>query len=297
MIKDMSAKLRRELELGLDRLTAQVNDPLERLVQSLKLVRDCLNRLKQLIGVYPFATKADEIYFFKYIKPAFYCHQIYCTEIYTVETGLPFGDVAKQLQFLGDELTYVERYFKKYAFLYQYYKLNADELDNLYFIRGGLAQTVLLPNVPELDPAFSTSCDYLFSKFRAYDMLKAWLQDKIAYLKGNPADPITNANTRPAEDLQWTGDAINLAELGYGLYHAGQLNNGTAGIAQIFRWLEEKLRVKVGIPAKRFAEIRARKRLSRTRFLDEMKDGILRKLEQEENHQTGKAGNRDKDAD
>jgi len=288
MIQEMSSKLLQELELGLERFTAQVSDPLERLVQSLKLIRDSLHKLKQLMETYPFDTKEEEIYFFKCIKPAFYCHQIYCTEMYTIETGFPFGDVGKQLVFLESELTYLDRYFKKHAFLYQYYKLGAGDLDSLYFVRGVAVQTILLPNVPELDPAFSTSCDYLFSKFKAFDLLKAWLQEKQLYLNGNSENPITDFNAPAKNDLHWTGDTINLAELGYGLFHSGQINNGTAGISQIFRWLEERLKVNIGIPAKRFAEIRGRKRVSRTRFMDDMKEALIRKMEQDESHNTGK---------
>jgi hypothetical protein len=296
MIKETSAKLLRELELALDRLTAQERDPLERLVQSLKLVREALQKLKQVVLQNPFNEAFPEAYFFKYIKPAFYCQQIYCTEMYTIETGLPFGDSIKQVSFLESEVSYLDRYLNKYAFLYQYFKLDAKDLDNLYFVRGVSVQSILLPQVPEPDPNFSTSCDYLFSKFRAYDMLKAWLLEKLLYLKGNPNQPISNLNTLKTEDLFWTGDAINLAELGYGLYHSGQLNNGTAGIGQIFRWLEEKLKITIGVPAKRFAEIRGRKRLSRTKFIDELKDGIIRKLDQEENlANKGNRQKRDKD--
>jgi hypothetical protein len=297
MIKELSSKLLHELELGLDRVTTQVSNPLEKSLQSLKLIRDALKKLKQLILEYPIDDEQAEILLFKYIKPSFYCHQIYCTEMYTIETDLPFGDVSKQLLFLEEELSYVERFFKKYAFLYQYYKLDANDMDSLYFVRGKEAQTVLLPNVPELDPNFSTGCGYLFSKFKAFEMLKAWLQEKMACLKVNPNNPIIDFNGTVMPDLRWTGDAINLAELGYGIYYSSQLNNGTAGIAQIFRWLEEKLHIKIGIPAKRFAEIRARKRLSRTRFIDEMKDGILRKLEQEEAHNSHEVSNREREKD
>src|SRR5690606_4887243 len=103
-------------ELGLERLKAQQQDPLERLVQSLKQVNDSLEKLRTLVKLHSFGDKESEILFFKYTKPAFSCHKIYCTEMYTIETGLPFGDIDKQLCFLEGELTYIERYFKKYAF-------------------------------------------------------------------------------------------------------------------------------------------------------------------------------------
>jgi len=275
MIKEISKKLLSELELGLEELTAEVDNPLERLVQNLKLIRHYLDELKQMTLQSPFEHELEEIHLFKYIKPAFYCYHIYCREMYTIETALPFGNIERQVVFLEDELAYVERYFKKYAFLYQYYKLDANELDGTFFVRGKEVQTILLPNVPELDPSFSTSCDYLFSKFRAFEMLKTWLQEKISDLRG---DPLADSNAIPTHGLRWTGDSINLVEIAYGWYFTGEINNGNAGIGEIVKMLEKVFKITIGKPSRRFAEIRQRKRLSNTQYIDQMKASIAKKL-------------------
>jgi len=282
MIRQTIETLEREMQLDLNRISAQVDEPLERLSQSLTLVQGALHKLKQHILDHGFHDPLEEIFFFKKVKPAFYCHMIYATEIYTIETGLPLADKQKERIFIEDELKYLDRYLNKYAFQYHYYKFNATELDLLYFTRNIKGQSLLVPNVPDLDPDFSTACDYLFSKFKAFDMLKEWLHAKMAGINEINMIGAGNRSDGVPSDLQWTGDRINLAELGYALYFTGQLNNGTAGVAQIFRWLEDKLKVNIGVPAKRFAEISARKRLSRTKYIDEMKDSILRKLDNEE---------------
>lgn len=85
--------------------------------------------------------------------------------------------------------------------------------------------------------------------------------------------------------MNWTGDTINLAEIGIGIYHTKQLNNGTASLSDIFRWLEEKFQVNIGVPSKRLAELRRRKRLSRTRYLDEMKESVVQKLDKEDEYE------------
>jgi len=128
-------------------------------------------------------------------------------------------------------------------------------------------------------------------------MLKSWLLEKQAYLKSNPAAPFTDLTSTSTEQMRWTGDTINLAELGYGLYCTGQLNNGAAGISQIFRWLEEKLQVSIGIPAKRFAAIRGRKRLSQTKYMDEMKDSILKKIEKDDGYSPNQINRRGRELD
>lgn len=280
MLKQQVARLQMQMEQDLEQLSFQSIQPLKKLISAIKLIRFSLSKLKDDVETYPFKDEPEEIEFFKHVKPSFFQWQIYYTELYTIETGFPLSDREKQIAYLAQEMSYIDRFFQQYAFLYQYYKLDADELDHLYFSRGVDSQSVLFPNIPELNPGFATSGDYLFSKFMAFEKLKSWLIEKMLYLQGNPTNPL-QIGTEP-DDLKWTGDTINLAEIGIGIYQTKQLNNGTATLSQIFRWLEEKLKVKIGIPSKRLSELRRRKRLSRTQYLDEMKENIIQKLDKED---------------
>lgn len=283
MNTELSKKLQLQLEQELERLSNDTKDPVSKFTNALRLIREALRKLRHYLDDHPFKDQTEEIQFFKVIKPNIYRWKIFYSELFTIEDNLPLRDVDKQIEYLEQELHFIERFFYQYQFQYQYHKLNADELDALYFVRGVELQSVLLPNVPELDPAFSTSCDYLFSKIKAYELLKEWVQERLSYLKKNPLS-MENILQGISGEMRWTGDAINLVELGYGLYYTGQLNNGTAKVGEIFRWLEEKLGVNIGIPAKRFAEIRSRKRLSRTNYIDEMKDAIANKLDKEDEY-------------
>jgi len=289
MIQEISTRLLKQLEEDLEHTCFQIKDPFQRWTATLKITREALKRLRAHVNDLKFKDKAEEIPIFKLIKPSFYQWQIYYTELYNIEINLPYGDTEKQAGFLELELLYIERFFRQYAFLYQYYKLNATELDNIYFVRGAEMQSILLPEIPDLDPEFSTSCDYLFSKFKAFDALKDWVLERLLLLKKKNIDPQALSGNLHAGEMNWTGDTIDLAEVGLGFYHTGKLNNGTAGLGEIFRWLEEKFNVNIGIPAKRFAELRKRKRLSRTRYLNEMRDSLNLKMENEDEYvPTGK---------
>ncbi|XHR95549.1 RteC domain-containing protein [Mucilaginibacter sp. UC70_90] len=289
MIQEISNRLLKQLENDLEQACFQIKDPLQRLTMVLKLIREALKRLKVHVRDLKFKDKEEEIPIFKYIKPSFYQWQIYYTELYNIEINLPHSDPEKQATFLEQELHYIERFFRQYAFLYQYFRLNATELDSLYFVRGAEMQSILLPEVPDLDPGFSTSCDYLFSKFRAFEALKEWILERLQLLKKKIIDPQALFGSLYAGDMNWTGDTIDLAEVGLAFYHTGKLNNGTAGLGEIFRWLEEVFHVNIGVPAKRFAELRKRKRLSRTRYLNEMRDSLNLKMENDDEYiPTGK---------
>jgi len=290
MNQELSTRLLKQLEQDLEQQSFQIKDPLEKLIASLNAIRQALDKLKSFLKDKPFKTDEEQIKFFKYTKPAFYQWQIYYAELYTIETGLPFSDAEKQVAFLDQELYYIERFFQQYAFIYQYYKLNANELDSLYFMRGGQVQSVLLPNVPDLNPEFSTSCDYLFSKFKAFENLKEWVSERLLYLKKNP-----HMSYQPETDIgemNWTGDTINLAEIAIGIYHTVQVNNGSASLAEIFKGLEAMFHVNIGIPSKRMAELRRRKRLGRTQYLDEMRESIIRKLDKEDGYEPDKVNKR-----
>jgi len=290
MIQEISARLLKQLEEDLERICLQVRDPFGRWTGCLKLIRDALKKLKIHFEEHPPKEPSEEIPFFKYIKPAFYQWNIYYTELYQVETSLPKDNADKQVAALELELHYIERFFRQYAFLYQYYKLNADELDSLYFVRGGQPQPVLVAGIPDLDPEFSTSCDYLFSKFRAYEQLKEWLIEKLLSLRRNPLAPYQPG--AESGELHWTDDTINLAEIGIGIHQTAQVNNGTASIAEIFRVLEEAFHVSLGIPSKRVSELRRRKRLSRTQFLDNMKDKVNDRFDKENEYDPNKGKKR-----
>lgn len=294
MIQEISNRLLSQLEKDLEQACFQFKDPFQRWTASLKLIRDALKKLKVHVDQHPFKDKTEEIPIFKYIKPAFYHWNIYYTELYEIETNLPKDDADKQIAALELELHYIARFFRQYAFLYQYYKLNADELDNIYFVRGAEPQNILLPNIPDLDPEFSTSCDYLFSKFKAFENLKEWITEKLLSLKRNPQTPYQPG--ADAGELHWTGDTINLAEIGIGIYHTVQVNNGSASIADIFKGLEETFHVSLGVPSKRVSELRRRKRLGRTQYLGEMQDSIDRKFDKENEYEPDK-GNKRKPAE
>lgn len=272
----------KKLEQGISEINAQVSEPQERISRSMELVRHSISRLRGFVVEYGFLDQDDEIYFFKHLKPLFCCLQIYAHEHYQLELRFPMGDVAAQHAFLKQELSYVEHYFSQYALQYQYFKFGASDLDQLYFLRSSRGESLLVPQIPDLDPAFSTPCDYLFARFRALEMVRDWILEQSALLAASPGVAISSLSRTDSVELKWTGDSVNLAELAYGLYLSKQLNKGTAGIAQIFRWLEEKLQVQVGMPSKRFASIRSRKRLSQTKFLDEMKEALMHKIELED---------------
>lgn len=281
MIQQLSSKLLKQLEQELEQIASQSKDPLEKLTSALRPIRQALQRLKHYLNENPFDSKEEEIRFFKYIKPDFYCWQIYYTELYTIEAGKPHGNAIKQTAYLEQELRYIERFFQQYQFHYQYYRLNADELDSLYFVRGVEVQSVLLPNLPDVDPSFSTSSDYLFSKIKAFELLQEHIQNEIRELDPQSYPPKNPQDLNNTGSLTWTGDKTNLVEVIYGLFYTGQLNNGNASVADIIKWMEQHLHIDLHRAYRNFLDIRTRKRDSHTRYLDKMRASIQQRVDED----------------
>lgn len=278
-------KLLVQLTDGLAGIAGQKLTAVQRLSAALQLIRSMLLLLREQVLAHPFEGKAAELHFFKQVKPLFISARIFELERYNLEQGLPIGSREKVLAFYERELEIIRRFFLQYAFMYQYYRSGAVEMDELYFLRGVEVPAVLVPEFGEPDPGFSTCGDYLFGKFRAYEAL----QEHIAELIRRASLPLSAAGGHPSKPLVWTGESINLVELGYGLFDSGQLNGGEAGVNDIFSWLEDHLQVSIGIPARRFVEIKRRKRLSRTRFLDKLRESVNKKIEDDERYDPGKA--------
>ncbi|MHB8205909.1 RteC domain-containing protein [Mucilaginibacter sp.] len=272
MLVKLSEKLYARLCEEITRIKTTETDPFKVLSAILKCIRAALKELKDHISKNPFKDKAAQIHFFKHIKPKFYCLRIFYLEKYNIDTSIPARDAETLKDFYRDELKAIQRFFQHVYFYYQYYRLGATELDELYFIRGVEVQSVLIPEVPELDPEFATSCDYLFSKIKAYELLQ---DDLLKILK--KFDLAVNdvpGEAKELPELKWTGDKVNLVEVIYALHFTGQLNNGNADISVIIRFMEKHLKIDLSRAYRDFTDIRNRKTSSPTRYIEQMRESI-----------------------
>ena len=246
--------------------------PVKRLSGVLFATSEVLKKLKTEVLEHPFVNKADEVCFFKYDKPKFFCEKLYALEIFTIETNRPLTDQSALKAFYEKELGLVNRFFLGHQFLYQYFKLGISELDQVLFLRGVKPADILVPGSPELNPEFSTAADFMFSKFMAYEKLQSYLVEQLTDPVEQPPGPAKNKKIRP---LKWTGNKADLVELAYGIYDSMQINDGDVDIADIVVWLEQSLQINLGRYYQTFMEVKARKSVSRTRLTDHMRAMLL----------------------
>jgi hypothetical protein len=252
---------------------------LDSLAGSIEKVRNKIAELQAYLKRNPFKQEASEIQYFKVIYPKFCSELIFFSASYNLEKELKLIDNSEWTGFLNEELKEVQRFFRKNRILYEYYRLDLSELDSIYFTSKGSARSHLFPEFPALDFTAAAISSYTFSKIKAYERLSEQIRLKLIQLESPVSTQLHH--TDPKLKLKWTGDAINLVELAYGIWLTGQFNNGNSTITEIVRWLEDRLQINIGRAYRRWTEISQRKFLSRTKYLDQMKNAIEKRIDEE----------------
>lgn len=249
--------------------------------EQMSLVYSVLGNIRNL---YPFDDPVSEINFHKHVYPSFRSLLIYYQEKHLILSGLPPDNSDLVKKHYQSELQRINRFFDAYAFHYKYFSLKAVELDTLFFTEGADKQSKLLPVVPSYESAGSTVTAELFAKFMAYERLRA---DLLVLLYEQEPKPILSGTSvdrfgKLRKPLKWTGEIINLIEVAHAIHLNKQINGGEIGIVEFFEGLGEFFGVNLGVPKKGFDNMKSRKRLSKTQFLDQMRDSVLKRMDDED---------------
>lgn len=99
-------------------------------------------------------------------------------------------------------------------------------------------------------------------------------------LSAYPSADTTTGN--PAPPLRWTGNAIDLVELIYGINEMGCINNGKMPLKQLAPLLYKIFGVESKDCYRFYVDIKRRKSESRTYFLDRMQEKLNEKMLRDE---------------
>lgn len=254
-----------------------LNDPLVHSIidfaGSLRTTVQAMDRLLSKVRSETFTDDQHEINFFKYVKPRFQAWHIYVVELYHVMSLIPVGTDEMIRDYYVNELLIIDRFFKRYGFHYQYYLAGECSRDQDFFLRRNLKDLPPELGIPtRLDP-FISSMDYLFAKFKAFEMLRDCLSRRTKDLSRGREIEVLELELREKRRW-WSGNKIELVELAYGLYHTKRINGGRAEVGEIIAWLEDSLHVDLGQSYRMFTDISRRKLVSHTKFIDEMRDTL-----------------------
>ena len=277
-MKTYSQTLLLELNRQLELAHAEHDEPIKYAEQAIKILISILEQLKTFSVKYKFASKDDEIEFFKHLKPQFVYKLIYYNEIYNIETNTPYGGEKVLRKFYNLELEKLKTYFDDNLDFYRYYRTGNTCLDKKYFLRGKHDIRLTLDSFYfQADHRFTTSHDFKVAQIMANDLIQVYLEGEIHKLEKRMV-PINTSDLTLGKQ-KWTGSKVALVELIYALHAEGVFNNGSSDLKDVAEFFEHTLNVDLGQFHRTFLEIRMRKS-DRTKFLNSLRDSVLKRMDE-----------------
>lgn len=276
-MKPYSQSLLMELERELEQIHMEHAEPIKYSEQAIKILEAKIEILKDYLASYSFANKEEEIDFFKVIKPQFASRLIYYHEVFKIEHNKPCTGEKIIRKYYKAELEKLKTFFDQNLDFYKYYRMEDTYLDNKYFLRGKHDIRLTLDTFYyQTDHQFSTSHDFKTAKIMANELIKVYLDYELAKL--NPRPLTCQIPTNTPQKQRWTAPKVSLIELIYALHTEGTFNNGTSELKEIATYLEMVFDVQLGDYYRTYIEICTCKS-ERTRFLDALREGLSKRMD------------------
>lgn len=258
------------IDLEIDNQSTRCEKAIEIILKTIDSLRGVLLKTK-------FKTDAEEIKFFKEIKPQFTSKLIYYNTIFKIEMKRPNGGSRIVKKYYNNELVKLKAFFDNELEFYKYYRSGSTYLDHKYFLRSKFDIKMSLSSYYfEADTNFSTSHDYKVAKILANDLIQLYLENNLVLIGSK--DNGEKSQRKPNLKMIWTSPKVALIELVYALHTEGVFNNGAADLKDIAEYFEHIFEIDLGQYRRTFLEIRARKS-DRVKFLNTLNKGLLKRME------------------
>ena len=134
-MKVFVVSLEKEIDKRINKSELSNLNVLKKSLEASLVLGDAFQRLREFIANYTFSTEAEEIEFFKVVKPRLYHRLIYYRKVYNIEMNRSVG-VDSQRAYLIDEIKAINRYNNKHSDFVRYYRSGMTHLDSLYYLRN-----------------------------------------------------------------------------------------------------------------------------------------------------------------
>ena len=257
----------------------------EYIIEDCKKIIVCLKEklaeLKAYLETRPFEDEMEEITFFKCHKPALLGRLLYFHEVLCIEMRRPLDNKMLDEYYMRCQEEQ-KLFFDRHVAFYQYYRSGVDYLDHHYFVRGQQEEGFDV-DVCHFDDGsgFSTGYDHLVARIMAMEMLYAHLTEKRRICLQKDDENLSDL-LKIKGPYKWTGNAIELVEMVYGLNEMGCLNDGETPIHELAAFMGALFGIDVRDCYSAYTDIKRRKNESRTYFLDKMRERLNKRMQQDD---------------
>lgn len=271
-MKPFVSALEKELAGRLKKIESSDLNILKKSLEASLVLGDAFQRLRDFITNYTFKSEAEEIEFFKVIKPRLYHRLIYYRKVYNIEMNRPVG-VESQKAYLIDEIKAINRYNTKRSDFVRYYRSSLTHLDSLYYLRERIDTALYLESFHyERDPKFSTNADFKVAKLLANELLSAYLKgelEALEYVKTASTDSL------PSVRLTWQDRKTDLTELIYLL--DSKRSFGNVPLSQLAAYIAKVFNIQLDTNLSRtFCDMKLRN--NPTPWIDKAKQALLQRM-------------------
>lgn len=274
-------ELYKQLKQELDQIAINRSDGIQLAKHAYQATETAMRRLKEMIAQYSFQNTAEEILFFKELKPKFYSNLIYYVRLFEIHSQAPMASLRSQKKYFNKQLTGIKRFTRDNIGLYRYLRSGATHLDELYFTRKKCDIAVGFDlNYCDCDETFCSSHDFTIANLLANERLIEHLQSEQNRLEH---DERCKSFASEEIGLSWSDTKAAFIELLYGLQTMGVFYNTKtstkADISQVARFFESALNIDLGNYYRTFQEIRIRKK-GRTAFIDKLREQLIQRMDE-----------------
>lgn len=274
-MRSFSESLSQEMEAQLAVIHSQSSDPLHYSPLAVKYLIGILEKLKSFCIHYEFRDKAEEIEFFREVKPRFAARLIYYNEMYSISLNRPFGGSKQLYKYYREYLQRLDAFYDVNGEFCRYYRSGSQQLDKRYFIRRRLKLPMSFDSAYlQADHRFSTAHDYTVARLLALNQLHQDLEKSMQAIIDIPA-PVDPTRSK---QLIWTAPKVWLVELIYALHAEGVFAEGRIDLKSLVMVFEGTFGVALGQYHKTFLEMRERKS-ERAKFLSALRERLLQRMD------------------
>lgn len=262
-----------------EKLATSTDNKIINLQDQITLVQNLLEDLRINIRSTRFKGKAEEIRFFKEIKPQLYADFIFFRYQLKYLLFRPTCTKAEGKRYIKNELKKLNQKRKKQGKFYSYMKMGSTHKDELYFLRESKQlQLFEVDLTAALDPEFYTSHDSLAAAFYAFHLLSDFYKQELQKLNKRKSPGITIPSNK---NLNWSASKTDLVELIYALKISGSINSGNVKTKDLINAFSTVFGVDLNNHYKTLGEIKNRSK-KRTKFLEQLTHSMEYKLDYED---------------
>ena len=248
------------------------NDALNMSVMAMQVIYGVVKQVKDYVLTNGFADINEEIVFFKELKPLLHSKLIYYMEIKEIESKrILYANKEFVRAYLIEQVERLTGYLEENIYTYKYLQLGSTFLDEALFTRKNVFY--MGEEIGMIDPDYDSMADYVdVESMNAYQMLLEYLNSEILLLD----KPFSKSSK-----LVWHGTKRGLVELIYALVTKECF--GEATIKDLADFFQLNFNVDLGDYYGIYKELKERPVKNRAGFLGDLVDGLLKRMEEDEN--------------